>query len=105
MISKNYKKIAIINMNQKMNNGYYGKPTLPMNLSFTPKILLVGIITSNNNTCFVHSSYNRTLETCINQNRGAIRAYIESFSNQNVVLYLDLDGSQNTEGFQIIAIE
>lgn len=105
MISKNYKKIAIMGINEKIYpGGFRGEKTFQINLDFTPKILLVGIIPRNSKASFAHSKYNNSLGTCINI-YNEINAYIKTFDKQKITLYLDVSSTHTIESFEIIAIE
>ncbi len=109
MLSKNYKKIAILNFENKKPNfvpeGEWSTTDIKLNISFIPNQIFVFVGTETYNAV-LDSTKNISEETCIYINRLNDKMYLEDLKNGTIrIHYYNSGGYSGAYIYQIIAIE
>ena len=112
MISKNYKKIAIINKDQELNTSQeiWEDVSIYLNLNFDPSKVMVGIDAYHTGggagfrgTHIVDSEYHNSKK--YRANISASQCYMKFFSRNYITLCVYKAAYQKLGGLHIIAIE
>lgn len=107
----NYKKIAMIDKKVNLNvDGYYVKTKIPLDLSFTPKviILVTKIVSNSYSPGVVYSDVNYSPDTCAMFADYATYIDKKTISKSGFDVYASdtfTGGDLKLETFRVIAIE
>lgn len=111
MVTGNYKKVAILDIDKTEYGDEYWKETeIPINLDFTPSIVIISIQPTNGNTRYAPHSmvniYNNSMENQIPSVGSVVNGYIKSVNNKSIIVHWGVSNRNWSAIFKrVIAIE